>query len=83
MRRLIRRAITTAKTIGLHDEFFAPLVAQLSVIYAEAYPETATRGADVLAILLREERAFRRTLEGGLRALRRFEGTAERSLPNS
>ena len=74
MRRLIRRAITTAKTIGLRDEFFAPLVMQLAEIYAEAYPETATSGKELLAILLREERAFRRTLEGGLRALRRFEG---------
>jgi len=74
MRRLIRRAISTAKTIGLHDEFFAPLVTQLAVIYAEAYPETATRGEEVLAILLREERAFHRTLDSGLRALRRFQG---------
>jgi len=74
MRRLIRRAITTAKTIDLHDEFFAPLVAQLGVVYARAYPETATRGDEILASLLREEMSFRRTLDGGLRALRRFVG---------
>ena len=75
MRKLIRRAITTAKTIQLHDEFFAPLVQQLAVTYADAYPETATRGEEILLVLLREEQAFRRTLAGGLRALRRFGGT--------
>jgi alanyl-tRNA synthetase len=74
MRRLIRRAITTAKTIGLRGQFFAPLVAQLGIIYADAYPETATRGNAVLDSLLREERAFHRTLDSGLRALRQFEG---------
>ena len=72
MRRLIRRAITTARTIGLQDEFFAPLVAELGVIYAQAYPETVERGDAILAILLREEKAFRRTLDGGLRALAQF-----------
>jgi len=74
MRRLIRRAITTAKTIGLRGQFFAPLVAQLGTIYADAYPETATRGDAVLDSLLREERAFHRTLDSGLRTLRQFEG---------
>ena len=74
MRRLIRRAVTTARTIGLHDEFFAPLVAQLGVVYARSYPETATCGEEILETLLREEKSFRRTLDGGLRALRQFEG---------
>ena len=74
MRRLIRRAITTARTIGLRDEFFAPLVKELGVLYARAYPEVAERGEEILASLLREEKAFRRTLAGGLRALRQFEG---------
>ena len=74
MRRLIRRAITTARTIGLRDEFFAPLVAELGVLYARAYPETVERGDEILGSLLREEKTFRRSLEGGLRALKQFEG---------
>ena len=76
MRRLIRRAITTARTIGLREGLFAPLVAQLGVLYGRAYPETATRGEEVLAVLSQEERSFRRTLESGLRALRQFAGGA-------
>ena len=74
MRRLIRRSITTARTIGLQEEFFAPLVAELGSIYARAYPETVERGGEILATLVREEKAFRRTLDGGLRALTQFEG---------
>jgi len=74
MRRLIRRAITTAKSIGMHDDFFAPLAAQLLVTYAAAYPETTTRGDEILGILMGEEKAFRRTLDGGLRTLQQFEG---------
>ena len=74
MRRLIRRAITMARSIGLRGEFVAPLVIQLGTLYADAYPETATRGEEVLDSLLREERAFHRTLDSGLRALRQLEG---------
>ena len=74
LRRLIRRAITTARTIGLRDEFFEPLVAKLGGLYARAYPETAQREEEILSTLLREEIAFRRTLNGGLRALKQFEG---------
>lgn len=74
MRRLIRRAITTARSIGLRDEFFAPLVAQLQVTYAVEYPETSMRGETILATMRGEEKAFRRTLDGGLRALQKFTG---------
>jgi len=74
MRRLLRRAIATARTIGLHDEFFAPVIAEIGFIYRDAYPEIEAQGAEILATLLHEEQAFRRTLDGGLRALQRFQG---------
>jgi len=74
MRRLLRRAISTARTIGLHDEFFAPIIAEIGFIYRDAFPEVEARGAEILAALLHEEQAFRKTLEGGLRALQRFQG---------
>ena len=32
------------------------------------------RGGEILATLLREEKTFRRTLDGGLRALTQFQG---------
>jgi len=74
MRRLLRRTIATARTIGMHDEFFAPVIAEIGFIYRDAYPEVEARGPEILATLLREEQTFRRTLDGGFRALQRFQG---------
>jgi alanyl-tRNA synthetase len=74
LRRLLRRAIGTAHSIGLRDDFFAPLVHQIADLYQDAYPEIAERRLEVVDTILREERSFRRTIDSGLRELGRFEG---------
>jgi alanyl-tRNA synthetase len=43
-------------------------------LYAEDYPEVAASREEVIAVLVKEENAFRHTLEGGLAALALYEG---------
>lgn len=74
MRRLMRRAIRTAYKIDLRESFFGAVVEQIAGLYERAYPEIAEQRSEILDTMLREERAFRRTLRAGLKALQRFEG---------
>lgn len=74
MRRLLRRAIRTAHQLELRDHFFEPVVDQIADLYVGAYPEIAARRAEIVDSILGEEKAFRRTLEAGLRTLRGFQG---------
>lgn len=75
LRRLLRRAILKAHEIGLEADFFEPVVQQIADLYEEAYPEITERRDDVLAAMLREEKSFRRTLQAGLRALEKYQGS--------
>lgn len=70
-RRIIRRAIRTAKKIGLNDNF----TATLSAIYideATAYPDLQANRAMVLDTINAEEERFRKTLESGEREIKKF-----------
>ncbi|WP_322742176.1 alanine--tRNA ligase-related protein [Rhodococcus erythropolis] len=70
MRRLIRRAIRVATELGARKDFLGDLVPVVAEIYQGHYPEVAERTESVLAVLAKEEKAFRRTLDKGLRQLR-------------
>ncbi|HUG64176.1 MAG TPA: alanine--tRNA ligase [Gaiellaceae bacterium] len=65
LRRIIRRAVQQAQRIGLHD------VHRLSGVVVEqmggAYPELASRAADIERVLRLEEERFGETLERGLK----------------
>jgi alanyl-tRNA synthetase len=74
MRRLLRRAIRLALSLGLSENFFGEIIPVVTDLYAEDYPEVAAQRDEVIAVLVKEENAFRRTLEGGLEALRLYEG---------
>lgn len=70
MRRLIRRAIRVAAELGARKDFLSDLVSVVAEIYQDHYPEVAERSELVLAVLAKEEKAFRRTIDKGLRQLR-------------
>ncbi|MBM9466654.1 alanine--tRNA ligase-related protein [Nakamurella leprariae] len=72
MRRLIRRAVRYAFALGIEDDFFAGIVPVITGLYIDDYPEVAARQNEVVAVLVKEEAAFRRTLRKGLRELRQF-----------
>ncbi|AZG48404.1 alanine--tRNA ligase-related protein [Gordonia insulae] len=70
MRRLLRRAIRFAAELGIENNVLTPLVDIVAGLYADAYPEVGDRRETITKVLQKEERAFRRTLNKGLRELR-------------
>jgi alanyl-tRNA synthetase len=74
MRRLLRRAIRLALSLGLTENFFSVVVPVIADLYAADYPEVAASRDEVIAVLVKEENSFRRTLEGGLLALAEYSG---------
>ncbi len=73
MRRLIRRAIRYAFELGLEENFFPEIIPTVSAIYEAHYPEVSEHADYVMALMVKEEQAFRRTLRKGLKQLRAYE----------
>ncbi|MER7070562.1 alanine--tRNA ligase-related protein [Terrabacter sp. NPDC000476] len=69
MRRLIRRAVRFAVELGLEENFFPRIIPAVAGVYELHYPEVATHADEVVAVLAKEEQAFRRTLRKGLNQL--------------
>jgi len=69
LRRIIRRAVRHGRKLGLGDIFFHRLVAPLTAVMGEAYPELRRAERDIQRQLQREEARFRETLERGLELL--------------
>nr|WP_296767284.1 alanine--tRNA ligase-related protein [Rhodococcus sp. (in: high G+C Gram-positive bacteria)] len=72
MRRLVRRAIRFAFDLGVEENFLQKIVPTIADLYRDAYPEVADKHDDVVAALVKEEKAFRQTLRRGLRELVRM-----------
>ena len=73
MRRLIRRAARFAFDLGLEDNFFPQIVPTIAGIYTHDFPEVAASTDDVIAILAKEEQAFRRSLRKGIKQLNGYQ----------
>jgi len=69
LRRIIRRAIRHGYKLGQKQPFFHLLVADLSRVMGEAYPELPAAKGRVGAILKQEEERFAETLENGMQVL--------------
>jgi len=74
MRRLIRRALRYAFDLGLQENFLPRIVPVIAGIYSHHYPEVADHLDEVIAVLAKEEQAFRRSLRRGLVKLQSFRG---------
>jgi alanyl-tRNA synthetase len=74
MRRLVRRAIRMALSLGIAEHFFDRLVPAVADMYAGSYPEVADNRDAVVEVLAAEERRFRNTLEHGLEQLETLRG---------
>ncbi|MDR1197153.1 MAG: alanine--tRNA ligase [Candidatus Nomurabacteria bacterium] len=74
MRRLTRRAILQAFDLGVKDNFLGQCVPKIVEIYRESYPELASVCSEIAEVLIREEKAFRKTLNRGLREFDRIVG---------
>ena len=75
MRRLIRRAVRFAFDLGLQENFFPQIIPTVAGIYDVHYPEVKEHTDYVVAVLAKEEQAFRRTLRKGLKQLNGYRHT--------
>jgi len=72
MRRLMRRAIRFAFELGIEQNFLEEIVPVITDLYHADFPEVATKRDEIIATLVKEEKAFRQTLRKGLRQLEKF-----------
>ncbi len=72
MRRLIRRAILRALDLGISTNFLSEIVPIVAENYNELPDSILTHREVALEVLLKEERAFRTTLNKGLKELSRM-----------
>jgi len=71
MRRLIRRAIRFAFELGVEQNFLETVVPVIADLYADDYPEVFAARENVIAVLVKEEKAFRQTLRSGVRMMQK------------
>lgn len=69
MRRLIRRAVRFAFDLGIEQNFLEAIVPVIADLYHADFPEVAEKRAEIVAVLIKEEKAFRQTLRKGLKQL--------------
>ncbi len=69
LRRIIRRAVQQAVSIGLEKPFLAEMCGQVCELMGEAYPALAASRDAVVEIARDEEVRFRRTIEQGMGTL--------------
>ena len=72
MRRLIRRAILRALDLGISENFLAEIIPIIEENYQDLPNEILTHREMALEVLLKEENAFRKTLNKGLKELKRM-----------
>ena len=69
MRRLLRRAILRALDLGISDNFLAEIIPIVADNYKSLPDSILTCRENALDVMLREETAFRKTLNKGLKEL--------------
>ncbi len=72
MRRLLRRAILRALDLGISSNFLAEIVPIVAENYADLPDSILTHREDALKVMLKEENAFRQTLNKGIKELHKM-----------
>jgi alanyl-tRNA synthetase len=72
MRRLVRRAMVKAFDLGVEQNFMEQIVPVIADLYKNDFPEVAENRDTIIAVLIKEEKAFRQTLRKGLQQLSKF-----------
>jgi alanyl-tRNA synthetase len=73
MRRLLRRAIRFSFELGIEQNFLEEIVPVVADLYVNDFPEVKEKRDEVIAVLVKEEKAFRQTLRKGIAQLGKFE----------
>ena len=74
MRRLLRRAIRFSFDLGIEQNFLQEIVPVIADLYVNDFPEVKEHRDAVIAVLVKEEKAFRQTLRKGLKELEKLKG---------
>lgn len=69
LRRILRRAVRHAKTLGLSDPFLYRILPSVNRIFGDAYPELIKRADFVSRVVKTEEERFLQTIDRGLELL--------------
>lgn len=72
MRRLIRRAIRYSFDLGVEQNFMPEIVPVIADLYVNDFPEVAENRDNIIAVLVKEEKAFRQTLRNGLKQMHKY-----------
>lgn len=72
LRRLIRRAVRHATTLGITDPSPAPFVHKIVETYREAYPNLVVDETRIVAVIEEEGNKFRKTLERGMKEFQKI-----------
>ena len=72
MRRLLRRAIRYSFDLGIEQNFLQEVVPVIADLYEADFPEVKENRESIIAVLVREEKAFRQTLRKGLKQMRHY-----------
>lgn len=72
LRRLIRRAILRALNLDIDQDFLPQIIPLIEISYRDLSDEALNTRKDALAVLIREEQVFRRTLVRGLKELHKL-----------
>lgn len=72
MRRLLRRAIRYSFDLGIEQNFMEEIVPVVADLYHADFPEVAAKRDDVIAVLAKEEKAFRQTLRKGIKQMQQY-----------
>jgi len=80
LRRILRRAIRYGRTLGFHEPFFFKLVDVVARTMGDVFPEVRAKQSQMKETIRREEEAFNRTLDRGIKI---FEGYVFQSVIES
>ena len=72
MRRLLRRAIRYSFDLGIEQNFMQEVVPVIANLYEADFPEVKESREHIIAVLVKEEKAFRQTLRKGLRQMQQY-----------
>jgi len=72
LRRILRRIIRYGKLLNLPKNFLIPISQRIIEIYKDIYPEVKSKETDILTVIQNEEEKFEKTLEKGLKEIKRI-----------
>ena len=72
MRRLLRRAIRYSFDLGIEQNFLEEVMPVIASLYENDFPEVKESRDNIIAVLVKEEKAFRQTLRKGLKQMKNY-----------